>query len=205
LTQEKRGRLFKNEYVETIVMIAVIVGVVLGFWYGSQFVLNTQNPALAVASQSMSVGLHLDGYNYPFSKTLQVGDLIIIQGIKPEDIYAAPFNESGRSGDILVFRAGDTLIVHRAVGTVMENGTIVAFVTKGDGNPGPGPGSPTPVGNVIGKVIMRIPWVGYLALYMRDTWGVYTIVAVIVLLIVIEFLIPEFRDKKKPEKKPEGF
>jgi signal peptidase I len=197
LTQENIKKLFKNEYVQTAIMIVVIVVIVLGFWYGSQLVLNTQYPALAVASGSMSL------QQGPFARSLQVGDLIIIQGVKPGDIYAAPFNESGRSGDILVFQApGYGLIVHRAIKVIKDsNGTIEAFVTKGDANPGPGPGGPynngtIPVGDVVGKVVMRIPWVGYLALFMRNSSGVYIVVAIIIVLVVIEFILPESKGKK---------
>lgn len=197
MANENNRKLFKNEYVSTAIMVVVIVAIVLGLWYGSQFVLDTQYPALAVASGSMSL------QKGPFARTLQVGDLIIIQGVKPEDIYAAPFNENGRSGDILVFEApGYGLIVHRAIGVIKDsNGTIEAFITKGDANPGPGPGGPDnngtiPISDVVGKVVMRIPWVGYLALFMRNSSGVYIVVAIIIVLVIIEFILPESKKEK---------
>jgi signal peptidase I len=219
------ARVWKDESFQTAVIILFIVSVVFGFWYGSRLFLNTQYPILAVASGSMSLpkGVPDDGWSNPFGPTLHTGDLIIIEGVNPQDIYAAPYNASGRSGDIIVFRATDNsgdLIVHRAVAYVLSNGsvvtsktngeTVVAFVTQGDANDVPGPYSPTPVQNIIGKVIMRIPWVGHVALFMRNSNGIIVILILIMVLIIIEFALPpalgkkpadeqEKRDEKAPE------
>ena len=192
-------KLWKNEYFQTTVMIFVIVGVVFGFWYGSRLVLNTDYPMLAVASGSMCMlpGPYCDGWSHPFERTLHVGDLIVVQGVRPEDIYAAPYNESGRAGDIIVFHQlyGDDLIVHRAIEkTTLPNGTVVSFVTKGDGNPGPD--QPIPASYLIGRVVLRIPWIGHLALYMRNSTGILIIVALVIVLIVIEFVLPAITGKK---------
>ena len=184
-------------------MILVILGIVFGFWYGSRVVLNTEYPMLAVASGSMHLppsGQHnvlCDGWSHPFARTLHTGDLIIVQGVKPEDVYAAPYNESGRSGDILVFPDGDQLIVHRAVGKFVAGGEIY-FVTQGDNNASPGPpqGGNVAASSVIGKVVMRIPWFGHIALYMRNSTGIVIVVALIVVLIVVEFLLPAVTHKK---------
>lgn len=192
-------KLWKNEYFQTTVMIFLIVGVVFGFWYGSRLVLNTDYPMLAVASGSMCMlpGPYCDGWSHPFERTLHVGDLIVVQGVRPEDIYAAPYNESGRSGDIIVFRQlyGEDLIVHRAIEkTTLSNGTVVSFVTKGDGNSGPD--QPIPASHLVGRVVLRIPWIGHLALYMRNSTGILIIVALVIVLIVIEFILPAITGKK---------
>jgi len=197
------------------VIIFFIVSVVFGFWYGSRLFLNTQYPMLAVASGSMSLpkGVPDDGWSNPFGPTLHTGDLIIVEGVNPQDIYAAPYNASGHSGDIIVFRATDNsgdLIVHRAISYVLSNGTIVAsktkgetvvaFVTQGDANDEPGPYSPTPVQNVIGKVVMRIPWVGHVALFMRNSNGILVIVVLIIILVIIEFALPPVLGKKPADE-----
>jgi len=49
-------KLWKNEYFQTAVVVALIVAVIFGFWFGSQLVLNTKiPPALAVISGSMCI------------------------------------------------------------------------------------------------------------------------------------------------------
>ncbi|MGD0496565.1 MAG: signal peptidase I [Candidatus Bathyarchaeia archaeon] len=200
------GRLWRDDSFQTAVMIFFIVSVVFGFWYGSRLFLDTQYPMLAVASGSMSLpkGVVDDGWSRPFGPTLHTGDLIVVEGVNPQDVYAAPYNASGRSGDILVFRAigSDDLIVHRAIGkNVGSDGQVVAFITQGDGNDQTGPYSPTPVENVIGKVVMRIPWIGHVALFMRNSTGILVILVLIMVLIVVEFALPAVIGKKPADEK----
>jgi len=200
LTVTTLKNLWKNEYFRTAVMIILIITVVFGFWYGSQIVLNTQYPALAVATGSMCKTQHMycDGWSHPFERTLHIGDLIIVQGVNPEDIHADPEPD----GDIIVFRQlySDDLIVHRAIERKVENGDIF-FVTKGDGNTGPDQ-QPIPASHVVGKVVLRIPWLGHLALFMHNSSGIFIIVILIVILVIVEFVIPAFTGKKtKAESK----
>jgi signal peptidase I len=205
LATSELGRLWKNDYLQTVVMILLILAVVFGFWYGMRLALNTEYPMLAVASGSMSLPKDAidDGWSQPFGRTLHTGDLIIVQGVNVSDIYAAPLNETGRSGDILVFRGTgtDELIVHRAIDKTVIDGQIY-FITQGDHNLAPGPYSPTPGQNVIGKVVMRIPWLGHIALYMRNSTGIFIVIALIIVLVIIEFVLPVLTGKK-PENDQE--
>ena len=205
MSASRLGRLWRDDSFQTVVMIFFIVSVVFGFWYGSRLFLNTQYPMLAVASGSMSIEQPDSAWSYPFVPTLHTGDLIIVEGVNPQDVYAAPYNASGRSGDILVFQlpGSDELIVHRAIENVTSDGKVIAFITQGDGNSGPGPPANgyVPVQYVIGKVVMRIPWVGNVALFMRNSTGVLVIVAIILILILIEFALPEVTGKKPADEK----
>ena len=182
-------------------MILLIIAVVFGFWYGSRLALNTQYPMLAVASGSMCKlpGSYCDGWSHPFERTLHVGDLIVVEGVDVSDIHAAPYPD----GDIIVFHQlySEELIVHRAIEKRTENGNIY-FVTKGDGNAGPD--QPIPASHVIGKVILRIPWIGHLALIMRNSSGIYLIIALIAILIVVELIIPVFKEKKPETEQKEN-
>jgi len=185
-------------------MILLIVIVVFGFWFGLRLALNTDYPMLAVASGSMcTLQPNLcDGWSHPFVRTLHTGDLIIIQGVNASDIHPGPYP----SGDILVFRLSsqsDELIVHRAIAETTLNGKV-SFVTQGDANSAPGPGSPTPAENVIGKVVLRIPWIGHLALLMRDQSGVYLILALIIIIIVVELVLSLIGSKEAQTKKDEA-
>jgi signal peptidase I len=195
LTMDIIPKIWENEYVKTAIMVILIIGVVFGFWYGSQLVLNTQYPALAVASGSMCKVEHMycDGWSHPFSQTLHVGDLIIIQGIDPKEIKAAPEPD----GDIIVFHqphSGNELIVHRAIKKEISGGEIY-FTTKGDGNAGPD-SVPVPGDQVVGKVILRIPWIGHIALFLHNSSGIFIIIILIVILVIVEFAIPMFSSEK---------
>lgn len=195
-------KIWENEYVKTAMMVIVLVAIVFGFWYGSQLVLNTRYPALAVASGSMCMvqHMHCDGWSHPFSRTLHVGDLIIVQGVAPEEIKAAPYPD----GDIIVFHepsSGDTLIVHRAVDRKVEDGKIF-FKQEGDGN-GPGTGSWIPADRVVGRVILRIPWVGHIALFLHNSSGMFIVILLIIILVIVEFVIPVFSSEKAEVKQKE--
>jgi signal peptidase I len=203
------NRLRKNEHLQTAIVIVLIALVLLGVWYGSQAVLDTPYPASAVESGSMCVpyGGACDGWAHPFDHTLHVGDLIIVQGVNPEDL-----NANYPDSDIIVFHRPDhqdVLIVHRIISKQEINGTLY-FTTKGDGNGNDWPATPeygidhwigypegVPQDLVVGKVIMRVPWMGHLALFMRNSFGIPLIIAIIILVIIVEFILPLLHQKTK--------
>jgi signal peptidase I len=203
-------KLWKNEYVQTAIVIGLIALAVFGFWFGSQAMLNTPYPALAVVSGSMCVPYDgaCDGWAHPFSRTLHIGDLIIVQGVDPQEL-----NANYPDSDIIVFHEPsdpDELIVHRIVAKEERNGTLY-FYTKGDGNgfnkwpstpqeTEDDPWSPIPEDLVVGKAVMRVPWVGHVVLFMRNSIGLPLVVALIILIVIVEFIIPILREKKSHEQ-----
>jgi len=198
-------KLWKNEYVQTAIVIGLIALVIFGFWYGSQVVLNTSYPALAVVSGSMCVPYNgaCDGWTHPFSRTLHIGDLIIVQGVNPQEL-----NTNYPDSDIIVYQKPSNpneLIVHRIVAKEEKNGTLY-FSTEGDGNGiEKWPNSPdqldpwNPISQeyVVGKVIMRIPWIGHLVFLMRNHIGLPVIITLIILIIIVEFIFPLIKKEKK--------
>jgi signal peptidase I len=212
-------RFWKNEYFKTVVAIVLIVAIVLGFLFGLQFALHTSYPALTVESGSMSIPYDAQdsfwlSIAHPFDRTLSIGDIIIVQGVNPKDL-----NINYPYSDIIVFHSPDDynmLIVHRIIGTEVVNG-VTYFQTKGDGNGNSWPQTPTsgqdpwdfnnppgvPQSMVVGRVVMRIPWLGWVTLFMRDnSWGLPVIIAIIMLLIIVEFVIPILREKKPEQQNP---
>ena len=205
-------RLWKNEYVQTATIIGLIVLIFFGLWYGSTLALNTQNPIVVVPTGSMCIPYDgaCDGWTHPFERTLHVGDLLILQGVNPRDL-----NTDYPNSDIIVFHEPgkpDELIVHRIVATEEVNG-VLYFRTKGDGNGfNKWPATPQPAeydpfrdngvpgvseSKVVGKVIMRIPWLGNIVLFMRTRTGLATVAALIALLLIVEFVIPVLRKKRE--------
>jgi signal peptidase I len=205
--------LWKNEYFQTVVVIGLIVLIVFGFWYGSQVALKTPYPALAVVTGSMCIPYDgaCEGVTDIFERTLHVGDLIIVQGANPEEL-----NPNYPNSDIIVFHRPnnpDELIVHRIAAEKVVDGRLY-FYTKGDGNPinkWPNPISeteydpwgPVSADQVVGKVVMRIPYLGHVVLFMRNSLGLPLVIALIILLVAIEFILPLYR-KKKPDQKMES-
>jgi signal peptidase I len=207
-------KLWKNEYIQTATIISLIVLIFFGFWYGSTLALNNPNPIVVVPSGSMCIPYggacedHL--FDHPFERTLHRGDLLILQGVNPKDL-----NTDYPNSDIIVFHEAanpDTLIVHRIVTAEERNGTLY-FHTKGDGNsPVKWPNAIPPEyydpanieppegvsqDQVVGKVIMRIPWVGNIVLFMRTPAGLILVAVLVALLLIVEFVVPAFKKKQK--------
>jgi signal peptidase I len=217
-------KIIQNEYVKSGIVIAIIVITVLGVFFSLRFALNTDVPVRVVESGSMCVpyGYLCDGWSHVFDQTLHVGDIIIIQGVKPEEL-----NANYPNSDVIVYinptDLSATPIVHRIVERNEVNG-ILYFQTKGDGNPSekwPDPVSPSdydsqtlwpsgpdegvPENLVLGKVVMRIPWFGHITLFLqRNPYGLPVIIALIILLLVIEFIIPIVKKTKEQETKNEN-
>lgn len=175
-------KLWKNEYFQTIITLIFLIALVFGFWYIAQTSLRTEYPALAVASQSML-------------PTLNVGDLIIVQGASPEEI-----NANYLTGDIVVFKdAKGDLLVHRAV-KVEEISGVYWFTTKGDNVPGDKDQfSPWPSSRLVGKVVGRIPWVGNFALLLHSQQNIYLFTIVIIIIIAIFLFFPFETGEEKKE------
>jgi signal peptidase I len=209
-------KIWKNDYFQTAVIIGLIIAIVLGFYYGSQLVLNTPYPTLTVESGSMCIPYDslCNGWTHPFDQTLHVGDILIIQGVNPKDL-----NTNYPNSDIIVFHepgTPDKLIVHRIVAEQEIDGKLY-FQTKGDGNGLRWPNVPPvseydPWNNgqgvsqdlVVGKVVARIPWVGHVTLFMqKNPIGLPIVIVLIVVLVILEFIIPIVRAKKPPVQQKE--
>ena len=128
-------------------------------------------------------------------------------------VFSASIEIFPNMSDIIIFKKPtdpDELIVHRIVEKEERNGKIF-FFTKGDGNSNTKwPDIPTSLeydpwnqGNgisedlVVGKVVMRIPWVGHFVLFMRNGIGLPLVVGLITILLIVEFIIPIIRSKKE--------
>ena len=55
---------------------------------------------------------------------------------------------------------------------------------------------------MVGKVIMRIPWVGHIILFMHNSVGLPIILTLMAILLFIEFVLPLLR-KKAPVVEPD--
>ncbi len=154
--------------------------VLIGVFYGGMHVLRntlgTDNPMMVVISQSMV-------------PTLGVGDFIFIEAIEDFDkVVAAPMPE----GEILVFiRPGfeEEYIVHRAIGKHEEDDEWF-YTTKGDNNMFPD-GVPVPESLVIGRVINRLPVLGYFSLFIKTMKGFAMVAALMLIAFFYDDLLPK--------------
>jgi len=172
----------RNEILKTAIILASLFLIVQGGWYSFKFVMHTEVPMAYVPSGSME-------------PNLKVGDLVVIQGVDPHAIT---------NGTIIVFYVpghygeDSYRIVHRVVKVVQVNNQL-AFETKGDNNPVSDYYRWTyiPADYVVGKVVARIPYLGLVAMKMREPLGIALIALLVIALFAIEF---SDRKHKKQEK-----
>jgi signal peptidase len=194
LTWSKLLRVLKNSYVEMALISLIFLGSVFASWFAVKIALKTDYPLLVVASTSML-------------PTLDVSDIIIVQGINPSEIKAAP----QLGGDIIVFYEPydwNTRIVHRAINEKFENGTWY-FQTKGDNNFSPdswsGPGTLDGMISqdlLVGKVIGVIPLIGNVPLFIRTPQGTVLIIFLFILMLLLEFVPELWRKQEQDQKSP---
>ncbi len=166
---------------------ATFIALIAIFYGGSLILRNTlgtSNPMMVVISQSMI-------------PNLGVGDFIFIEAVVNFDNIAIG---NPPTGDILVFmRPGhlEEYIVHRAIGGVKtENGWV--YQTKGDNNAFPD-GFQVTEALVIGRVINRLPVIGYFSLFIKTMKGF----GLILLLMAISFFYDNILPNK-PEETEKG-
>jgi len=195
-SKSKWSNLLKSSYVKTIILAAIVLGSVVVFWAGVKIAFATEYPLLTVASGSMS-------------PTLEIGELIVVQGISnASELRAA----SKPEGDIIVFRnphdEGE-LIVHRAINKTMHD-DLWYIRTAGDHNVatggGPDPWSGPDTWNLmisekllIGRVIGHVPWVGYIPLFVRRPEGMVLLIVLILIIVFAEYI--PFSSKKRETAK----
>jgi len=181
LTWSKLSKVFKNSYVRTAILGAIVFGGVFAFWFGLRAWSRTQYPLLAVVSTSMV-------------PTLNVGDLIIVQGVEASTLKVS----SKFEGEIIVFQSPnnrDDFIVHRAIEKAFRDG-VWYFRTQGDNsatNSSPDVWSGPDTWNgmvseklVMGKVVDVVPWFGNLSLFIRTPEGLLLIIALIIIIIFLD-------------------
>jgi signal peptidase len=125
--------------------------------------------------------------------TLNIGDLIVVRGVEPQQVTV---------GEIIVFhspRDRDMLIVHRVIGINSQGGRLY-FETKGDNNPSkdnwyPYPG--VPENYLVGVVIGKVAYLGYVILALKEPLGTATIVMLTAIIIIYEFVLPAARKSRK--------
>lgn len=162
----------KNEILKTTIVLIALFLVVQGGWYSFKFIMHSEVPMAYVPSGSME-------------PNLKVGDLVIIQGVDPNTITEGTiivFYVSGHYGE------DSYRIVHRVI-KVVQIDNQPAFETKGDNNPASDyyRWGYIPADHVVGRVVGRIPYLGLVAMKMREPLGITLIVALIIALFAVEY------------------
>jgi len=121
------------------------------------------------------------------SPAIDPGDVVIVGEVDPATVA---------EGDVITFVRGDAdaPVTHRVIG-VEEAGSGLAFETMGDANREPD-ANPVPAANVIGAVVLTIPYIGYVVQAVNTTTGFVLLVVVPLVLFVASELWSLFRSAR---------
>ena len=138
LTPKKDRRMIIDTNPGSI--IPLVISIVLVIWFAlGVFPIKP----IAIATGSME-------------KEICVGDVAIIQKCKGDDVNV---------GDIIEYQMEGYTVIHRIIEKKQENGEF-HFVTKGDNNISPD-NEIVRENQLIGKVIFKIKYIGYPAIWMH--------------------------------------
>lgn len=104
---------------------------------------------------------------------LPVGGVVFIKPVEAADIEV---------GDIIAYGSPEALITHRVIDVIDQAGEP-SFVTKGDASEDPDI-TPVSASAVVGKVIFDVPYLGYLADFVKTRLGFILAVLVPGLVII---------------------
>ena len=124
--------------------------------------------------------------------TYPVGTMVLVEPAKFDDIS---------EGDVITFQpSGSSVVTHRVVGIDKENRLLE---TKGDNN-NTKDGAPVKAKDIIGRVRLGVPFVGYVALFIRTVFGKIVLGVILLSVIFISF-IKGNRDDDEKEEQTEKF
>ncbi len=187
-------------YMVSIVMYAIIVMLIgVGIILLAYFI-DLKRRAANVESPLYGAYVIVSGSMEPMIK---IQDAVLTRRIDDMDDVEI--------GDVVTYRAMDAsyygiLITHRVVDIQTKNGKTL-YVTKGDNNETVDR-SPIEFEQITGKVVMRVPKIGYIKYFLVSSYGWILAIVVPSLAIVVYDILKlvrniekNYKDKKSDQKK----
>ena len=161
--------------IATIISIATIIAIFLLFYR-----------PVSLAGDT----LYEPVYTGSMEPAIPVGSVVVIKPVDPENL---------KIGDIICFKLSEsaiTSVTHR-----IFNITDEGFITKGDANEDPDQWI-FKRENVIGKVILTVPFIGYIGYFVRTPIGFILLIllpASAIIIIVIRNIVKELKKQKQEQ------
>lgn len=119
---------------------------------------------------------------------IPVGSIVFVDEVEPATL---------QTSDVITYNlSGSTMVTHRVVDVDVENQSII---TKGDANEVED-GAPVSFSQVVGKMKMHVPYLGYISIYIRTPLGIAAACGVLIVVVLLTFL-PEVFKKEEETKK----
>ncbi len=152
--------------------------------------------AVAVLLALLLVGVRLFGFQIFTVETpsmepkYPVGSVIYVKQVVPDDLKVR---------DVITFRTQQGSVVTHRIVEAFGSGSGRSFRTQGDAN-NVADGASVPAENVIGKVVFRIPGLGYVSQGLHTTQGRIIAGGAVVLLVVMMLLSDVFWPKQQKKR-----
>lgn len=115
---------------------------------------------------------------------IPVGSIVYIDDVEPETL---------QKDDVITYSiGGGTMVTHRVVEVDTTNQTIT---TKGDANEVQD-ANPVAFSQVVGKMKMHVPYLGYISIYIRTPLGIAAACGLLIIVVLLTFL-PEIFKKEE--------
>lgn len=136
--------------------------------------------ALALACNLYVLGARIAGVRHP--SVFGFSTAIVLSGsmepaLHVDDLIVVRAQEAYSVGDVVTFESGGSLVTHRIAGETAEG-----FVTRGDAN-NADDGAPVAPGDIVGRVVLRIPVAGAALAFLRTPPGMTLLVLCALLLL----------------------
>ena len=187
--EEEKPKSNKKIIIAVVTIAIAFFGSFFAFFI-MQITLNTETPIVVVESGSMEPVIYR-------------GDLLIVRGIPASEIRNG--TEEDKDGDIIVFDAHGVWlnppaepIVHRVINKTFEDG-IWKFRTKGDANTLPDYGW-VPEDNIYGVVVFKIPWLGWIKIFLTESGLLIPLLVIISVLLIISIIYDIYKKSETENK-----
>ncbi|MBQ3469306.1 MAG: signal peptidase I [Bacilli bacterium] len=117
---------------------------------------------------------------------MSVGDLVVTKKVELEDL---------KKQDIIAYRRDDIVVTHRIIGINEKNNTLI---TKGDNNAYADSGEIIE-SQVLGKVILNIPFIGHIYSFIR-IYSLWICIFILVFGCVLNYLNNKANKKNEVRK-----
>lgn len=124
------------------------------------------------------------------------GSMVFVKPVEPGEI---------EEGDIITFRGSEdsSLLTTHRVAEISGSGQGLEFITKGDANDVNDP-NPVPGDNLVGKVALAAPYMGYLMSFGQTKQGMMVLIVVPGVLLIINESYKLYKNISRTKEEKEG-
>jgi signal peptidase len=121
--------------------------------------------------------------------SLKVGGIIVA---KPEKL------ENIKVGDIITFQLGNKTVTHRVADITRDDSGRIWFQTKGDANESPDPEAVSSDKEVVRKVVLHIPYLGFVSSVAKSK-ALFLVSVCVLTFFILFFIAKEIKRRMKEE------